>query len=573
VKGLGPARSCAVAALAALAALAVSCAGAPPAAVIRGAGAWTGDPVAQTRFGLVQGFVDEDDTWSWKGIPYAAPPVGDLRWRAPREPAPWAGVRAARDYGGACTQYAPLVGGITGSEDCLFLNVWRPRTAERGLPVYVWIHGGGNSIGSASMTNEYRGNRLAHRSNMVFVSLNYRLGPFGWFTHPALREGSSAGDDSGNYGTLDIVQALRWIRDNIEAFGGDPRTVAVTGESAGGLNVLSLMICPPAEGLFHRAIAQSPPVGTHEPLDGEARAQAVLLKLLVNDRRARGPGEAAQTAAVMSPAQVRSFLRSKTDREILRCYPFSGFGMVDNPALFRDGQVLARDGFDALAVSRSAAEVPLIVGANREELKLFLAFGKDPRWKSDLAGAVARYGSQRWKAGSVDAVARRIAARPEAPRVWAYEFAWGAPDAAGASTMPCNRGRKFGAFHSLEIPFFLGHETVDVVLHPLVFTGANRPGRLALSAAMMDYAASFVRTGDPNRPGSGLPAWQPWSLEEGGPKSIVLDAGLAETRISLSGVELTEEGVFAAIDRELPADLAARTREYLQKTHYPSGSR
>ncbi len=146
-----------------------------------------------------------------------------------------------------------------GSEDCLFLNVWRPRTAERGLPVYVWIHGGGNSIGSASMTDEYSGTRLAHRSNMVFVSLNYRLGPFGWFTHPALREGTSAEDDSGNFGTLDIVHALRWIRDNIEAFGGDPGLVAVTGESAGGLNVLSLMISPPAEGLFHRVIAQSPP--------------------------------------------------------------------------------------------------------------------------------------------------------------------------------------------------------------------------------------------------------------------------------------------------------------------------
>ncbi len=141
------------------------------------------------------------------------------------------------------------------------------------------------------------------------------------------------------------------------------------------------------------------------------------------------------------------------------------------------------------------------------------------------------------------------------------------------STLPCGRGRRFGAFHSLEIPFFLGHETLDVLLHPLLFTGANRPGRLALTAAMMDYAASFVRTGNPNRPGSDLPLWQPWSTTEGGPKGLVLDAGLAAARIGMSEVELTDGGVFAAMDRELPPALAALTRERLLRTHYPAGSR
>jgi para-nitrobenzyl esterase len=235
----------------AAAALAVSCASSPGAAAVKEPGQWRGEAVVQTRFGLVQGFADADTTLVWKAIPYARPPTGDLRWRAPQDPEPWAGIRAPRSFHAGCTQFSPVFkGSITGSEDCLYLNVWRQQGTETGLPVYVWIHGGGNSIGSATMVPDYYGNRIAARSHVVFVSLNYRLGPFGWFTHPALRDGASAEDASGNYGTLDIIQALKWIQQNIEAFGGDPHSVTITGESAGGHNVLSLLIAPPARGLF-----------------------------------------------------------------------------------------------------------------------------------------------------------------------------------------------------------------------------------------------------------------------------------------------------------------------------------
>ena len=186
--------ACLAAALAAV--LLAACAGTPEPAAMRGApGSWGGGAVAVTRFGVLRGRPDDADTWSWKGIPFAAPPVGELRWRAPRDPAPWAGVRDASRFGGRAVQFSPIGGGISGTEDCLYLNVWRPRDAENGLPVYVWIHGGGNTIGSSAMVNEYRGNRVAAASRFVFVSVNYRLGPFGWFTHPALREGVSARDD------------------------------------------------------------------------------------------------------------------------------------------------------------------------------------------------------------------------------------------------------------------------------------------------------------------------------------------------------------------------------------------
>jgi para-nitrobenzyl esterase len=554
-------------------ALALSCAGAPKPARILEPSAWIGTPEVRTRFGVVRGFGDADGTWVWKAIPFAAPPTGELRWRAPRDPAPWDGIRSARAFNPGCTQFNPLVGGIRGSEDCLALNVWRPKSAERDLPVYVWIHGGGNSIGSATMVHEYGGSRIARASNVIFVSLNYRLGLFGWFSHPALREGGSPEDDSGNYGTLDLIQALKWIQDNIAAFGGDPRNVAITGESSGGMNVLSMMLSPLSKGLFNRAVSQSAAAGTREPADGERQAEWVLRKLLVNDRRARTIEEAEAVAGSMSVEAIRMYLRSKSGRELMRCLTSSATGMTGNPAIFRDGYVIPSTGLDAFSAGEYPNKVPLIIGSNREELKLFLAFDRTRSWKSELSEAVARYGSMRWKATGVDGIARRVRGRGDAAPVYVYEFAWGAPDAKGESPMPGSWGRRLGAFHSLEIPFFLGHDTVDAVLHLALFTAGNRPGRKALSSAMMDYVASFIRTGDPNRPGSGLPQWSPWSNEPGAPKGIVFDADRRAPRIGASNAEVTVDGVFAAIDRDLPASLAAKTREYLAKFHSAPDSR
>ncbi|MBM3132350.1 MAG: carboxylesterase family protein, partial [Chloroflexi bacterium] len=244
---------------------------------------WTGNPTVKTNYGSVKGFPDESETWVWKAIPFAKSPVGELRWKAPRDPDPWEGVMEKTEFCSPCMQYNALGGrSMLGSEDCLYLNVWRPQSEESALPVYVWIHGGGNSSGSAAYIPTYYGTNVAHKSDMVYVSVNYRLGPLGWFTHPALRNGDPD-DDSGNYGTLDLIQALEWIRDNIAAFGGDPDRVTITGESAGAMNVLSLIISPRAKGLFHRAVVQSGQAVAIPVADGEASAEEVLLKLSMND--------------------------------------------------------------------------------------------------------------------------------------------------------------------------------------------------------------------------------------------------------------------------------------------------
>jgi para-nitrobenzyl esterase len=423
------------------------------------------------------------------------------------------------------------------------------------------------------MVPDYYGNRIASRSQVVFVSLNFRLGPLGWFTSPALRDGASREDASGNYGTLDIIQALQWIRQNIAAFGGDPDLVTITGESAGGVNVLSMLIAPPAKGLFQRAMSESGGARTSSVADGDASSRAVLEQLLVRDGRAPTRASASAVADSMSPEQVRAYLRSKTDRQILRCYSSAGLGMIGNPAIFRDGAVIAADGFDALRTGEYPGKVPVILGSNREELKLFLTFSGAVDWRSDLFSAEAKYGSQRWKVSGVDEVARRLASNPDQPPVYAYEFAWGAPDAKGRGPLPGTWGKKLGAFHSLEIPFFLGTDTLDAVFHLLLFTKQNEPGRKALSAAMMDYLAQFARTGNPNRDGSGLPAWTAWTNEPGAPKSIVFDVNGNSPAIRMSSVELTDDGVLAAAAAELPEPVRSQTLRYLEGSHMASGVR
>src|SRR5580698_6217355 len=200
-------------------------------------------PIVKVRQGEVQGIV-ADGVAVYKGLPFAAPPVGDLRWRVPQLPAKWSGVRAANAFSSTCAQ----------AEDCLYLNVYEPADAKRGakLPVMVWIHGGAFLFGSGSA---YDGSQFA-RQGVVIVTVNYRLGRFGWFAHPALTAENPKGP-LGNYGLMDQVAALNWVADNIAEFGGNPKNVTIFGESAGAISVNYLMLAPQAKGLFNKALSES----------------------------------------------------------------------------------------------------------------------------------------------------------------------------------------------------------------------------------------------------------------------------------------------------------------------------
>ncbi len=516
---------------------------------------WTGDSVVQTLYGTVKGFADESDTWVWKAVPYARPPVGELRWKAPRDPVSWEGIRQETDFCQMCPQYDWLIAeDVWGNEDCLYLNVWRPQSEETDLPVYVYIHGGGNAIGCANQVPTYYGSTVARKSNMIYVSMNYRLGPFGWFTHPALRTGDVI-DGSGNYGTLDIIKALEWIQENIEAFGGDPENVILTGESAGCTNIHSLLESPLAKGLFHRALAQSCMNYSAPIEEGDAHSRDILIELLVSDGTADNEAGAGARLNEMSDAEIADYLRAKTPKEILACCEQREFGEVINPNIFRDGKVIVADGINSFENGTYPNKVPLMLGSTREELKMFLFMVESFEGKDELYQTVTSYGGDLWKAAGVDTIARQLGRHDDQPEIYVYRFNWGAWKEDGTSPIPAPYDLKVGAAHSLDQSFFLGNPCFNVFMTSWVFTEENRPGREALTDDIMAYVAQFARTGNPNEPGSGLPEWEPWTNETGEPKCMLLDADLNDSDIEMSPIEFTLPGVLESMKSDVAEPL------------------
>lgn len=533
--------------------------------LLLGTGCWFIDSelVRTTEYGKVEGLYDEaTDTYAWKGVPYAKPPVGDLRWRAPQDPEPWEGILDATEQCSECTQLYTLPNWIRqdfaiGSEDCLYLDIYSPKSRKKNLPVYVWIHGGSNNFGSAK---QYNGSVLASRSNVVVVVVQYRLGPLGWLTHPALRNGDPL-DDSGNFGTLDNIKALKWIRDNIAAFGGDPRNVLITGESAGAHNVMNLVISPLAKGLFHKAMSQSGGMTTATVTDGEVQAEGMIVALLAADGITEVPG-----------GDVEAYLRSKTSAEIFEAY-FAFYGTLPTYDAYQDGYVIIGSVVSTIR-SGDYNRVPIILGANEYETKSFMplygaALGLPwfnlilvlegiysigdvlpEDFDKTLYEVSGYYGSRNWRAKFVDERARAL--KEQQSKVWAYYFKWGGP---GSGPVPFDF--IYGAGHAMEIGFFFG---ADTSMWGYSYSPENdTAGRVELQEAMMRYLANFAKKGNPN--GSGLPVWKKWSNKEGKPKAIVFDADFDQALISMSDEEVTFAGIQFELAMEIatwdPADQAA----------------
>jgi len=515
---------------------------------------WQGEGEVTSRLGRIKGYIGREDTWVWKGIPYARPPVGDLRWRAPVEPSPWKGVLDARRYGSHCPQYATFSKKkIIGKEDCLYLNIWRPQSLDKELPVFVWIHGGGNSTGSADFSNEYLGEFLAEKADAVFVSMNYRLGPFGWFTHPALRKNASPLDSSGNYGTLDIIQSLRWIHENIEAFGGDPDNVIIGGESAGGINILTLLLVPEAQGLFHKALIRSGGIILSSQEEGDFKGEKVLKTLLEKDRTS-GSG--------MSMEETASYLRGKKPKEILRCYEPGYFGMIDFTQNYIDGAVIPESGQGAFWMGTYPNKVPIIIGSNKDEVKLFFSGDRKLRKNEELYYAVTGLGSSYWKVFGVDSIARVLSRFPEQPDIFVYRFDWGTEDEKGESILPGKNGYLFGACHGMEMPFFMGNLKRSLIFKLFLRTSKNEKGAFALEQILTEYQHNFFRTGDPNKGSYDLPVWNLWTNEKGAEKCLILNADYESPRVFMDSIELTEESVTKNLENSVPNDILQQALEY-----------
>jgi para-nitrobenzyl esterase len=502
------------------------------------------------------------NTISWKSIPYARPPIGDLRWKAPQPPQKRSAALKAAAFCEICPQYTdhdlniatPQI--ISGNEDCLYLNIWSPKKAKGNLPVFFWIHGGGNST-QWPLLSRHDGGILANKGNMVVITVNYRLGPMGFMNHPALKTGDDLGD-SGNFGLLDLITALKWVQANIKHFGGNPRNVTIAGESSGAVNVLFFVASPMAKGLFHRAIAQSPGLGLYPltPAQGAAQIDTIIAKFLVKDGKAGDPKAAATMLAAMPAKEVEAYLRSKKAQDFLEMYPEGKAGIMIQIS-FGDGKLLPKDFYAALE-SGNYNKVPMILGTNKEENKLYLRYPPFASWikdgslykdpaKQDLYNLTDKYASDAWKLMVIDYPASLMRGHSNQPKFFAYQFLWGAGGAKNNVIDP-PLNILLGACHGMEIDFVFGTE--NLALGSYVFKDKNRPGRVALSNAMMNYWSEFARTGNPNRDQSGLPKWSPWSNTKDQPKIILLDADLEKIKIAMSNIELTKPDIEAALKAE-----------------------
>ncbi|MFX1281130.1 MAG: carboxylesterase/lipase family protein [Promethearchaeota archaeon] len=521
---------------------------------------WNNDALVKTKYGFISGFSDKG-SWCWKGIPYAKPPIGSLRWKAPLDLTPWNGTRKTKKFGSSAAQVMPFIGSI-GSEDCLCLNVWRPKTPETKLPVYLYIHGGGNSIGSSAEVSYY-GNAIVEKSNLLYISVNYRLGAMGWFIHPAVTNNGSPQDKSGNFGTLDLIKALEWVRDNIEAFGGDSNKVTIAGESGGAFNVLSLLISPHAKGLFHHAIAESGLSLIGSTNTAKTQSTALLINLLIKDHKAKNQLEAGQIIEKMSDKEIDKYLRSKSAFKILKCIPKMDFGMAEWRAIFTDGLVIPKEGYSIFSSGDWANKVPIIIGCTKDEVKLFGNFRKDPPKNTRMYNLIWDYRSLLWRVYGLDSLVYKMNSKTDLP-IYAYRFDWGSPDKDGVSVLPKGMGRNLGAHHAAEIPFFLGMGKSSIsMLIGKTHTKRNQLGRERLKDLCMNYLANFARTGNPN--GEGLPYWYPWDNTEEKDKILVFDADFDDLRISYLNEILTVESVVDLINSDLKEPELGTILSYLDE--------
>jgi para-nitrobenzyl esterase len=556
----------------------------------------------ETALGVVVGNDDSaaSGTYSWKGIPYAKAPVGALRWKAPADAERWTGARTTQSFGNACAsssrnygpglnnRYDATIGtsfnSTVGSEDCLFLNVWRPATTAEKLPVIVFVHGGSNITGYTA-DPVYDGAALSRTANAVVVTVNYRLGVLGFLNSPHLKTGDAL-DDSGNFALLDLVKSLQFINRNIASFGGDAGNVTLMGQSAGAVNVWALMTMPlvvnASPSLVHRLVPISggiardvdvPPslaaqtggqnwfIPTLEDKSVWAtRANSLLANLMVSDATAANTTAAAAYIATLSEAQIAEYMRSKSADQVLdavvtKLAPAGQGGANPIP----DGAVLPLNPTTEIREGRYL-KVPVLAGNARDEIKLFpvttfpwlglapgrvstltdpvvfaKAYSYDPNAAATMRvedwipaqflpttapypgfTATTNYINQHWFIPGRDSVLAALQANA-GQKIWYYRFDW--------DQEPAPFNEVFGAAHAFDLPFVFGNFGPSLFSN-FVNSNANKPGRLALSDAMMRSIGAFARNGDPNDPSLGV-TWPQW------PSTLVFNATLTAKAISV----------------------------------------
>lgn len=465
--------------------------------------------IRNTNYGKVRG-ARLTNSLVWYGIPYGANTADENRWRAPKEPKAWNGTKSFTTKKPGAAQYGDG-SSYTGTEDCLYVNVFRPDTNERNLPVMVFLHGGGNASGN----NDRNFSDFVKGTNCIVVSVEYRLGAFGFLSHPALRDGTPE-ENSGNFTMLDIQKSLQWVRDNIGYFGGDNQNVTLTGYSAGARDTMFCLISPIMKGLFHKAITFSGGAKTCTNEQGETSVESKLAAILVK----RGTYKTSKDALkyiqdTATDKDLRDLFDSLSTEEVANMYSSPGLRLANFPQGFTDGVVISHEGFDAIGKG-NYNRVPIILGSNTTE---FASFAWASRYvvlpdeekmigmnTMDVLQKTIYYGSRLQSYHYIEEPAKMFLSDMAHKPVYAYRFNWGTD-----ATVTDDFFSKYaGASHGLDLNFLLGFYPNNYQQYSAnAVSSKNKPGRVDLTNTMRQYMKNFLKKGNPN--GSGLVEWTTWS--------------------------------------------------------------
>lgn len=496
--------------------------------------------VRATEYGKVKG-VEENGVEAYYGIPYGKEPVGDLRWKAPQDPDKWDDVKdatqkeeVAMQSTSTTNEKGETVVEATGSTDCLNLDVYTTEDAKDKL-VLVYIHGGNNQTGSSF---EIPGFDMVETDDLVYVSVNYRLGLLGFNNLPALLDDEN---NTGNFTMLDLAKALAWVKDNIANFGGDPNNVTVSGFSAGGRDVMAMLVSPTFEGLFDKAIAFSGGMTIAEEDASIQKIAETIAPLVVEDKEADNEEEAAKWL-MSDDEKVRDYLYSIDSERLVKLFPNAGIRMAKFPHLYNDGVVIPKEGFDSDYVN----DVPVMMVTGSEEFTMFGGFDpsiekmKDP----DAARAfIAQYGGDFYRIFNTQLSAEKMSDTYKS-NIYLCQINYGDRN----SDHPIEA---LGSFHGIFVPAI--SPTQNNYAESYDFTEA---GYVAMAKDFNEYLASFVKDGTPVSADAGV-EWTPWTAKD--PMTLVLDAKDDKAVVKMEDVSTTNEAIIEAIESDKLDDADKQT--------------
>ena len=512
-----------------------------------------------TTSGITEGY-SKNNVIIWNDIPYAQPPIGDLRWKAPRKIEDDSNIILSKDNN-FCIQRTSNLGGssqfsddlISGTEDCLYLDIYSPKKKSKDLlPVMFWIHGGGNTSGLKDL---YDFSKLVKKHDVIVVTINYRLGPLGWFTHPSIQGLQNGIDKTSNFGTLDIISALEWVNENIDAFGGNSENITIFGESAGGHNVLSLLVSDKAKGLFHKAISMSGYTESISLEDAHKQKKQsptsnystweVVNKIVKNQSDKNSQDQ-------YTLEELRNTLYSLSGKEFYQYYA-ARENFEELPLLTNDGIVIPKIGLkEALSKEEYINNVPTIAGSTRDEVKIWLAFSEyfvtvDFSVSGSLFGlpqvilndkdafeAFNYYRSNAWKIRGVNEPLNSLAKAGNS-QLYSYRVDWDDR----RKFIVADFKTLFGAGHALEIPLLTG--STKLVGGPPIsnFMYPKGISRFYTSKNMMKFWSNFAKYGEPGYSSNNV-KWEPYSFNENNSSNYMVLDKKKNLRMSSDDLTLTK---------------------------------